>query len=83
MLLKDGERWPCQAWCWEEGKGLSPQRWGDAPSALPGTAVVLFGFEMCPEPGGSFGSGSRLPREFLEGVCHLNLEISLEEGTEI
>lgn len=65
-----------------EGEGLLPLQMGDAPSAVPGTAMVLFGFETCPEPGGSFGSGSRLLREFVEGVCHLNLEINLEEGTE-
>lgn len=65
-----------------EGEGPLPLQMGDAPSAVPGTAMVLFSFETCPEPGGSFGSGIHLPREFVEGVCHLNLEINVEEGTE-
>lgn len=62
--------------------------WG----ALPATMAVRFLLHVCPEQGGSFGVGSRLPREFIEGVClpnlnfefkiNLNSGIHVEEGTQ-
>lgn len=68
------------------GGGRCPLRWGGrqfrAGELCQSPWECILFFKICPEPGGNFGSGSLLPREFVEGVCCLNSEMNVEEGTQ-